>query len=139
MARFCRCALEAAAGLFLSISAKRFSNDKPYIDRMDVDVITLNDVLHGRDARRVLIKLDIEGMELEVLESYVPSEKRPVSVVGELHGRKANGNRLEKIFAASGWTLTYLDSSETDSIFQAWSPTALQSAYDPVGAATARS
>jgi len=116
--------------------ASSFSSDKPYIDRMDVEVMTLNDVLQGRDAQRILIKLDIEGMELEVLESYVPSETRPVSVVGELHGRKVNGERLEEIFVTNGWTLTYLDFNETDSIFQAWSPAALQLAGDPHGVAS---
>ncbi len=101
-----------------------FDPAKPYTDRMDVDVITLADVLQGRNAERILIKLDIEGMELEVLESYLPGEPRAVCVVGELHGRKANSPRLEKMFNASGWTLFFRDNSETDSIFEAWSPAA---------------
>ena len=101
-----------------------FDPEKPYTSKIDVEVLTLADVLEGRDAKSPLIKLDIEGMELEVLESYVPTETRCVFIVGELHGRKANGARLERIFKASGWTLRYRDDSETDSIFAAWSPAA---------------
>lgn len=106
--------------------ASSFDPEKPYTSRTDVSVVTLEDVLRGRDAERVLIKLDIEGMELEVLEAYVPRETRPVCVVGELHRRKSTGARLEEIFRRSGWTLNFLDSSETDSIFEARSPAAMK-------------
>jgi FkbM family methyltransferase len=104
--------------------ASSFDPEKPYQSVMDVEVLTLSDVLKGRDAARILIKLDIEGMELEVLEAYVPKETRPVCVVGELHGRKIHGSRLKEIFDASGWSLVFRDSSETDSIFEARSPAA---------------
>jgi len=105
--------------------ASSFDPHKPFAGQMNVDVVTLSDVLRGRDARRILIKLDIEGMELEVLERFVPEETRPVCVLGELHERKRTGKRLESIFNGGGWKLVFLDESETDSIFQAWSPAAL--------------
>lgn len=108
-----------------------FDPEKPYIDRIDVDVITLADVLQNREARRILIKLDIEGMEIEVLQHYVPGETRPVCIVGELHNRKANGRRLQQIFEASGWTLLFQDASESDSIFEARSPAASVSETRP--------
>jgi FkbM family methyltransferase len=104
--------------------ASSFDPDKPYESVVNVDVLTLCDVLRGRDAEKILIKLDIEGMELEVLEAFVPGETRPVCVVGELHGRKTNANRLREILDASGWSLVFRDSSETDSIFEARSPAA---------------
>lgn len=103
-----------------------FDPEKPYTGAIDVDVVTMADVLRNRDAQRILIKLDIEGMELEVLENYVRDEERPVVVVGELHGRKLHGNQLREIFAASNWTLDFHDDSENDSIFEAWSPAARQ-------------
>jgi FkbM family methyltransferase len=105
--------------------ASSFDPRKPYTSTMGVEVVTLSDVLEAREARRILIKLDIEGMELEVLESFVPGEKRPVCVLGELHERRVNGRRLERIFDAAGWRLTFCDSSERDSIFEACSPMAL--------------
>lgn len=104
--------------------ASSFDPEKPYQSVVDVNVLTLSDVLQGRDAGRILVKLDIEGMELEVLEAWVPKEKRPVCVVGELHGRKIHGSRLKEILDASGWSLVFRDSSETDSIFEARSPAA---------------
>jgi FkbM family methyltransferase len=101
-----------------------FDPEKPYHTVLDVDVVTLCQVLEGRDANRILIKLDIEGMELEALDAYVPSEKRPVCVVGELHGRRTHGTRLQQIFDSSGWSLIFRDSRDTDSIFEARSPAA---------------
>src|SRR5262249_11439547 len=40
-----------------------FDPTKPYTDKLEVEVWTLGDVLGGRNAQRILIKLDIEGME----------------------------------------------------------------------------
>lgn len=101
-----------------------FDPQKPYASRIDVDVLTLSDVLRNRDARRILIKLDIEGMELETLESYVPHEERAIVVLGELHGHRENSARMERIFAAGGWTVRFDDVSDAGSVFEAWSPAA---------------
>jgi len=111
--------------------ASSFDPEKPYQSVMNVDVLTLSDILRGRDANRILVKLDIEGMELEVLESWIPEEHRPVCVVGELHGRKVHGRRLNEIFDAHGWSLVFRDCSETDSIFEARSPAACIAASVP--------
>lgn len=102
-----------------------FDPSKPYSSKLEVDVWTLADVLAGRDAQRIQIKLDIEGMEIETLESYVPVETRAVCIVGELHEHKKNQRHLQRIFADSGWELRFNEVTDQGSIFEAYSPTAL--------------
>jgi FkbM family methyltransferase len=101
-----------------------FDATKPYTSKMEIEVLPLADLLHGHDAQRILIKLDIEGMEIETLESYVPGETRMVTIVGELHDHKNNSPHLERIFSAHGWKLTFEDVSDAGSNFEAWSPAA---------------
>jgi len=101
-----------------------FDPAKPYTSVLEVEVLTLADVLRDRDAQTILIKLDIEGMEIETLESYVPGENRAVCVVGELHGHKENSPSLESIFKSNGWTLRFADVTDEGSAFEAYSPAA---------------
>jgi FkbM family methyltransferase len=98
---------------------------KPYSKKLETEVLSLADVLRDRPAQRIYIKMDIEGMELETLESYVPGETRPVCIVGELHGHKENSVHLERIFGNSGWQLLFGDMTGYDAIFNAYSPAAL--------------
>jgi FkbM family methyltransferase len=102
-----------------------FDATKPYSNELQVEVLTLADVLRGREAERIYIKLDIEGMEIEALESYVPGETRAVCIVGELHGHKENSHYLESIFGDRGWELRFEDVSDQGSVFKAYSPAAL--------------
>jgi FkbM family methyltransferase len=102
-----------------------FESTKPYTNKLDVEVLTLADLLRNRRAHTLYIKLDIEGMEIEALETYVPGETRAVCVVGELHGHKDNSRHLERIFGDHGWQLKFEDVSDAGSIFEAYSPAAL--------------
>jgi hypothetical protein len=104
-----------------------FSPTKPYTGEFQIEVSTLEDVLRGRDAHRILITLDIEGMEIETLESYIPSEARAVRIAGELHGHKENSRLLENIFSDKQWELRFEDVSDRGSLFEAHSPAALAS------------
>jgi FkbM family methyltransferase len=103
-----------------------FEATKPYTSRLDVQVLALADLLRDRHAQTIHIKLDIEGMEIEALETYVPSETRAVCVVGELHGHKDNSRHLERIFGDHGWQLRFEDVSDAGSLFEAYSPAALE-------------
>jgi hypothetical protein len=103
----------------------------PYTARVDAEVMSLADVLDNRTAERILIKMDIQGMELETLGSFVPNETRPVWIIGELHGHNANAGVLEAIFKENGWGLAFHDDIGTDSIFEAWSPAAEPLLHDP--------
>lgn len=89
-----------------------------------MDVVTLASLVQGRNASRILIKLDIEGMEVEALEAFVPHETRPVFVVGELHNAEATLPAMERIFGRKGWTVHFDDVGELTGNFVAWSPAA---------------
>jgi FkbM family methyltransferase len=115
-----------------------FDRAKPYSSVLDVEVLTLADVMRNRDARTILIKLDIEGMEIEALESYVPDEDRPVCIVGELHDHKSNGQILAKIFSSKGWTIRFEDETDQGSLFHAYSPAARSMLEQPSGSQVGR-
>jgi len=105
--------------------AGSFDPQKPYSHTLDIEVWTLADVLHGRDPETILVKLDIEGMEIETLETYLPTEARAVGIVGELHNHHANKEHFETIFSDRGWKLRFLEITNQGSVFEAYSPAAL--------------
>ena len=104
-----------------------FDPQNPYDSVIDMPVYTLQDVISSHRAKRILIKLDIEGMEMEVLRAFVPTEKRPIYLIGELHDYKVNSPAFEKIFSDSGWDFQYHHIDSDHATFHAYSPAALSS------------
>ena len=102
-----------------------FDPHKPYDRVIDIPVYTLQDAIGSYPAKRILIKLDIEGMEMEVLKAFVPLERRPVYLVGELHEYAVNASAFEQIFHDSGWTFEYREITDDHATFRACSPAAL--------------
>jgi len=102
-----------------------FDPSKPYTSVMEMPVYTLQDAIEHGPSSRILIKLDIEGMEIEVLSAFVPSEKRAVYIVGELHDFERNGPLLEGIFAENAWPFEYSSIASNNALFRACSPAAL--------------
>ena len=102
-----------------------FDPEKPYLSVVDVPVYTLHDAIGDSNAKRILIKLDIEGMEIEVLRSFVPHERRAVYIVGELHRFAVNSTILEGIFRDHGWVFEYFSIANDHATFRACSPAAL--------------
>jgi FkbM family methyltransferase len=113
--------------LFYSRAANESSFDPnvPYDSVIEIPVITLEDVIGSSPAQRILIKLDIEGMEMEVLSAYLPGEQRAVYIVGELHHYPVNAPILERMFQDHGWTLELFDIGGEESNFRACSPAAV--------------
>ncbi|MEO6828493.1 MAG: FkbM family methyltransferase [Acidobacteriaceae bacterium] len=101
-----------------------FDPSLPYDSVLNIPVVLLEDVVEP-SAERILIKLDIEGMEMETLAAYLPTEKRPVYVVGELHDRPKNAPVLERMFRDEGWTLELFDVDEVTCSFRGCSPSAV--------------
>ncbi len=85
----------------------------------------LKDAIDKYPAERILIKLDIEGMEVEALGALLPNERRPVYVVGELHGVSMNLSEMERIFETNGWTYEFGETHHDNTTFRACSPAAL--------------
>lgn len=106
-------------------NASSFDADKPFDSVLHIDVLPLAGVLGPRAAKRILIKLDIEGMEIESLESYVAQEQRAVIIFCELHGHREHRSTMEKLFSDHGWSFRLGDDlSGEDAIFEARSPAA---------------
>jgi FkbM family methyltransferase len=120
-----------------------FDTDRPYRSVMEIPVVSLSDAIGSGAAERILIKLDIEGMEVEALSAFLPDEHRAVYVVGELHSFSQNAPRMEELFRAHGWTLQLLGIADDLCTFRGCSPAALpllpslSAAAEPVGAAAA--
>jgi FkbM family methyltransferase len=102
-----------------------FDPSKPYDKVIDMPVHLLKDAIDRYPAERILIKLDIEGMEVEALDALLPYERRPVYVVGELHGVSVRGPQLERIFEDHGWTYEFGSVHNDNTTFRACSPAAL--------------
>jgi len=92
---------------------------------MEIPVVLLQDVIGDYPAERILIKLDIEGMEVEALSAYLPQERRAVYIVGELHDFPKNAPLMEDLFRNHGWTLELFDIDTETSNFRACSPAAV--------------
>lgn len=101
-----------------------FDPSLQYDSVVEIPVVTLYDVIDP-SAQRILIKLDIEGMEMETLAAYLPTEQRPVYLVGELHNRPRNALVLEEMFRAHGWMLDLFDVDEETCSFRGCSPAAV--------------
>src|SRR5271154_5315789 len=103
-----------------------FDAAEPYERIMEVPVVLLADAIGTSPAQRILIKLDIEGMEVEALTAFVPTtEQRAIYIVGELHHYPVNAPLMEQLFRDHGWTLELFDIDEVTSSFRACSPSAV--------------
>ena len=102
-----------------------FDSEKPYTSVIDMPVYLLQDAIGSRPAERILIKLDIEGMEIEALAAFLPSERRPVYLVGELHQVSVNAVLMQQIFSRAGWPFEISKAVDDHALFRACSPAAL--------------
>jgi FkbM family methyltransferase len=107
-----------------SANDSSFDDNEPYTSVLEIQVLRLRDIAGSRPGQRVLIKLDIEGMEMESLQDYVPAESRPVIILGELHRHRETLPIMEALFAGHGWSFEVGDVSGDDTIFEAHSPAA---------------
>jgi len=102
-----------------------FDPTKPYDKVVDMPVHLLKDAMGSYAAQRILIKLDIEGMEVEALSALLPSEDRPVYVVGELHDVSINAPKMEQLFEDHNWSYEFGTVAGDQCLFRACSPAAL--------------
>jgi FkbM family methyltransferase len=101
-----------------------FDPGKPYDRIEEIPVHLLNDAIGDYPAERILVKLDIEGMEVEALEAFVPRESRAVYIVGELHDVTNDGPRLMELFHGHDWSFEMDAPADDQAIFRACSPAA---------------
>jgi FkbM family methyltransferase len=102
-----------------------FDSKEAYTSVVELPVLRLQDVIGSSPAKRILIKLDIEGMELEALRAFVPMEERAVYIVGELHNYEGESMLMEELFREHGWTFGFSHIYDNYAHFRACSPAAL--------------
>jgi FkbM family methyltransferase len=102
-----------------------FDPREPYTSVIEVPVIRIQDAIGSSRAERILVKLDIEGVELEALRAYVPSERRAVYILGELHDVQKEASLIEALFHEHGWVCELYETYDNLSHFRAYSPAAL--------------
>ena len=102
-----------------------FDSQKPFTSVIEMPVYALREVINRYPAERILIKLDIEGMEVEALSTYIPEENRPVYIVGELHDFSVNATPMIKLFADHGWKFEFNSIADDHANFRACSPVAV--------------
>jgi FkbM family methyltransferase len=108
-----------------------FDPSKPYRKVIDMPVHLLGDIIRAHPASSVLIKLDIEGMEIEALSALLEERgDRPIYLVGELHHFSENAPLLARIFEKHGWTYNLGQDSDDHSTFRACSPAAFPVLHD---------
>jgi FkbM family methyltransferase len=100
-----------------------FNPQEEYDSVLQIPVVLITDTLN-QPAERILIKLDIEGMEVEALSAFLPQERRAVYIVGELHDYPVNAPLMRHLFDEHGWTLELFDIDQQTSSFRACSPAA---------------
>lgn len=102
-----------------------FESTKSYTSVLEIPVVTLHDAIGPSAAQRILVKLDIEGMEVEALSAFLPMEHRAVYLVGELHNFSQNAPLMEELFRSHGWTLELRGIADDLCSFRGCSPAAL--------------
>ena len=89
---------------------------------VDMPVILIQDAIGSSTAERILVKLDIEGMELAALRAFVPSEQRAVYVLGEIHDYDGESALMKSLFAEYGWACEFYEIYDNCAHFKACSP-----------------
>jgi FkbM family methyltransferase len=102
-----------------------FDPQMPFTQVVDMPVLSIQDVIGPSDAKRILVKIDIEGMELEALNAFVPFEHRAVYVQGELHDYEHEASLMEDLFRRHGWAFSFYWIYDNYAHFRACSPAAL--------------
>ena len=99
-----------------------FTSDLAYDRVISVGVIPLSQICRPQMHERTLIKLDIEGAEVEVLEEFLERDWSRTIIVGELHGQSHSRRRLGPLLKRRGWTGRLFDVSEHCAQFHLFSP-----------------
>lgn len=117
------CALDAQPGraTFYLREANRCSlTGEDAFDRtIEVDKARLSEIVDSADGP-CLIKLDIEGAELDVLADLLERERPGCFVVGELHHVERSRARFDRLLAERGWRTRELESDGHCALFHAW-------------------
>jgi FkbM family methyltransferase len=98
-----------------------FTPNLPHNAVIEVEVETLSEICSESDGQFVLVKLDIEGAELDVLGEFLKVGRRKTTIVGELHHPTDQKSQFCYLLQKSGWRTRFVKEDTTCSQFQACS------------------
>ena len=84
---------------------------------LEVNVVPLSEFVSNTPT---LVKLDIEGTEVAVIESFLSNPRPNVFIVGELHHWPENELAFLEILDRSGWTATFFERDAVCVLFHAF-------------------
>jgi FkbM family methyltransferase len=95
-----------------------FDADLPYRSVIDVRVQTLSEVCRGHDEGETLVKLDIEGAEIDVLQEFLREPRPRTTIIGELHHHESRKSTVSEILKNAGWRAQFLQEDGETSQFR---------------------
>jgi hypothetical protein len=98
-----------------------FSADLPFQSQIEVRVQTLSEICRGHDGQETLIKLDIEGAEVEALKEFLSFERCRTTIVGELHQQQIQKPKLCQLVERAGWKAMFINEDTHCSHFHLFS------------------
>lgn len=100
---------EAGSCTFYRRTANRGSvfEDDPYTTSIEVPVITLGKLRRDTGPGTCLVKLDIEGAEVDVLREFLAVPQPDCTIVGELHRWPERQAEFEKVLSSAGFSVQY--------------------------------
>lgn len=117
------CALGSTAGdaTFYKRAANQggLAPDAPYTGTARVKVCRLSERIDVPADAKCLIKLDIEGAEVDVIEELLKAPRPHTVVVGELHFGEKQKQRLIEVIRRANWEIHFQGLGENSDIFLA--------------------
>jgi FkbM family methyltransferase len=98
------------------------NSSDPFRSKVDVPVLRLSDIYAPLRGKRVLVKLDIEGAEMEVVPEFLAQCPTRCKLIGELHHWKHNEDRFQSFLKAAGWNVSFFSRDDVCVLFSAQSP-----------------
>jgi hypothetical protein len=91
----------------------------PFRSSGEVPMLRLSDIYAPQRGKRCLVKLDIEGAEMEVVKDFLAQNPFRCKLVGELHHWKLHEAGFESMLKAAGWSMSFFSRDEVCVLFSA--------------------
>jgi len=102
-----------------AVRGSMFESD-PAVKTIDVRVETLSAIYNPHRDIPCIIKLDIEGAEIQVLEEFLAVPRKNCFFIGELHHWAITKDKFERILTQSGFKTEYFQQDAICVLFHAY-------------------